>query len=228
MECCDPNSMINISKSPQPAELLKYKKSHPNPRYDGPGFTEVKDAIRKSLLAEQGFICAYCMQSLEDDPLKTKIEHWHSQKKYPKETLEYKNLLVVCMGKGSNGETHCDTAKSSFDGMGGRDLNYNPSKPEHDVERKYRYLRDGEITGDVPVLQDIEILNLNQKRLVNDRKAIWAAVQKVLDKMPGQRNRKEIEHILNTWLIPTNGRKKPYCGVAIYYLRKKLNSLSRS
>ena len=101
--------MINISKNAQPGKLIKYK-SNFGAKFDGPEFTETKKAIRTSLLKEQGFLCAYCMVSLEENPLSTKIEHWHSQKKYPAEDLEYKNMLAVCLGK-SNGETHCDTAK---------------------------------------------------------------------------------------------------------------------
>lgn len=218
--------MINISKSPQPAELLKYKKTDPYAVYDGPGFSEVKDAVRKSLLAEQGFLCAYCMGSIEDNPLKTKIEHWHSQKKYPAETLEYKNLLAVCFGQGSIGETHCDSAKSRFDDTGRRDLHFNPSRPEHDVERAFRYLGNGEISGDLPALEDIEVLNLNHKRLVNDRKAVLDALYEILNLKPGQRTKAEIETFLSRWESIGDGRKKSYCGVAIDYLRKKLRSLS--
>jgi hypothetical protein len=41
-----------------------------------------KDVLRLSLLEEQGYICAYCMRRIENNPLKTKIEHWKSREVY--------------------------------------------------------------------------------------------------------------------------------------------------
>ncbi len=212
--------MINISKYSQPGTLIKYK-STSKAKFDGPGFTETKKEIRTNLLKEQGFLCAYCMVSLEDDPLKTKIEHWHSQKKYSSEDLVYKNMLAVCLGN-SNSETHCDTAKSKYDLIGKRDLHFNPSNPQHDMNHLVRYLANGEIKGDEDFTEDIEVLNLNASRLKNDRAKIWEAVTQGLATKDGDRNKIQLQKILDQWKDKSGGRLKAYCGVAIYYLNRRL------
>ena len=55
--------MRKIVKGLRPYELAHYI-SRPDAVYDGPHFTGVKEKIRISLLAEQGHLCAYCMQRI--------------------------------------------------------------------------------------------------------------------------------------------------------------------
>jgi len=60
--------MRKITKGSQPYELAHYR-SRPDAVYDGPHFTEVKEKIRVSLLAEQGHLCAYCMQRISESAM---------------------------------------------------------------------------------------------------------------------------------------------------------------
>ena len=103
--------MIYIHKEREPEKLLAYRKTE-FADYDHMP-TEVKDAVRESLMKEQGNICAYCMRRLEVD--KTTIEHIiprnpREQEKDTKLSLDYKNMLAVC--KGNTGapfpQTTCD------------------------------------------------------------------------------------------------------------------------
>lgn len=57
-----------------------------------------KDEIRKSLLEEQHYLCAYCMRKIEDNGLKTSIEHWYPLSKDKDRALDYGNMLAVCDG----------------------------------------------------------------------------------------------------------------------------------
>lgn len=50
---------------------------------------------RKSLLEEQGYLCAYCMRRIREDK-DVKIEHYHARN--AQNELEYTNLLAVCTG----------------------------------------------------------------------------------------------------------------------------------
>ncbi|HUW07262.1 MAG TPA: hypothetical protein VMW01_13475 [Williamwhitmania sp.] len=106
--------MISIVKIKEPKELFAYR-LQPNAEYDGANFTPVKDAIRQSLLEEQGYICAYCMQRIQNDRTKMKVEHWQSQSKTPALQLDYKNMLAVCLGNQSYSynNTHCDTHRKN-------------------------------------------------------------------------------------------------------------------
>lgn len=107
-----------------------------------------KAAVKTSLVIEQGYLCAYCMQRIEDDHT-TKLEHWEDQaslkklkekgekekltKKEEKEKLEnlskifdYDNIFAVCKGSlhdNKGKQQHCDSSRSK----GNRELTLKPS-----------------------------------------------------------------------------------------------------
>jgi uncharacterized protein (TIGR02646 family) len=84
--------MKRIVKGKEPKSLLEHRlKSFAD--YDN--YPE-KDKLRESLLTEQGYICCYCMQRIDDSNMK--IEHWKSQDDYPELQLDYNNLLGACKG----------------------------------------------------------------------------------------------------------------------------------
>ena len=213
--------MIKINKKTEPQSLFDYRRT--NTTYDGPSFTSVKEDIRKQLLSEQGFLCAYCMTRINDNPLETKIEHWHSQSNYPHEQLNYKNLLLTCKGNEGRSpeEQHCDTKKGNLN------ILFNPSNPDHDIERLIEYhLDDGTIksTNHEFDKELNAILNLNHPLLKENRLSVLKAVMEILNNKKGKRNRKQIENYLRRWQIKdTSGNLQEFCGVAIYYLKKKLS-----
>ena len=221
--------MREIKKLSEPPELIAYRQL-PNAQYDGdPSFTPVKDKISQQLLTEQGYLCAYCMQRIS--PSAMKVEHWHCQDKYPEEQLNYKNLLGACLGNegAPPKDQTCDTHKAN------RDLLYNPANTGHKVNQRIRYLANGVIDADEPILKqqlgttiakERGVLNLNQSRLVQNRKAVIDAISETLARRVGSRKKGEIQRLLNHWLTPdSGGMLKPYYGVAVYRLEKKLKQL---
>lgn len=209
--------MISITKGKEPTSLLQYR-LQPNAVYDGSGFTPVKADIRTQLLKEQGYLCAYCMQRIVDNQFTTKVEHWHCQDNYPNEQLSYANLLVVCSGN-TQGSLHCDTKK------GNDDILYNPSVATHRIESKIKYSTGGKIESiEASFNQQLNnILGLNCTRLVENRKAIVDAVRQGLNKRQGTRTLDELNTLIDTWSsFDAQGYKKPYHGVALYFLKKKI------
>ena len=100
-----------------------------------------KDDLRASLVAEQGGLCCYCMQRIEADESRMKIEHWLCQEDNPAHQLDYWNLLGACqggMGKPRKLQ-HCDTFKGKLR------LSRNPADLQPPVDRDLRYLADGAI-----------------------------------------------------------------------------------
>ncbi|MGX6592812.1 hypothetical protein [Cetobacterium ceti] len=85
--------MIKISKGTPPRSFITYA-NQPGATFDHMP-TKIKDDLRKSLLKEQGYICAYCMTRLEDSPSKTKIEHFISRDEDISKELLYDNLFIV-------------------------------------------------------------------------------------------------------------------------------------
>lgn len=113
---------------------------------------------------------------------------------------------------------HCDTRK------GNRELSRNPAKPADHVERFIQYFADGRIaSNDPPFERELnEVLNLNEPRLVNNRKAV---LDGFLLSFP---TRGEIpEPQLRKWLRKWNGELdaadlEPFCQVIVYWLTKRL------
>lgn len=213
--------MISIVKGREPTSLQHYR-LQPNAVYDGSQFTPVKADIRTQLLKEQGYICAYCMQRIVDDQFTTKVEHWHCQDNYTDKQLNYPNMLAVCSGN-TQGCLHCDTKKANHD------IKYNPAEPTHHIESKIRYSMAGKIQSDeLDFNQELnDILGLNCSRLIENRKATIDAVQLKIkqNKAHGIRIKRGVNDEIKKWTsIDGDGCKKPYYGVALYFLRKKHSS----
>jgi len=78
------------------------------------------------------------------------------------------------------------------------------------------------------MLNDIETLNLNLYRLTCNRKAVIDALTDILGKKQGTRTISELTGLLIKWESKdSNNQLKPYCGVAIYYLNKRIRRISR-
>lgn len=213
--------MKAIKKGTEPKLLIKYRLNK-DAIYDGPNFTAVKNKIRASLLKEQGYICAYCMRRISADTMK--IEHWQCQANFSDLQLEYKNMLGCCNGNEGNPPAlqTCDTRKgNSF-------LSFSPANADPDIESKIAYTALGLIfSREEPFNTELnEVLNLNQTRLMNNRKAAIAALNNDLAGKKGRRTRVELEHLLAKYSTPTfDGKLKEYSGVIIYNLRKKISKV---
>lgn len=217
--------MMPIKKNSEPVELRNYR-CVPDAKYDGGQFINVKDAIRRSLASEQGYLCAYCMSRIEPEENKMKVEHWHCQDNYPDEQLDYTNMLGCCYG--NEGEPlyaqHCDTAKRN------KNIVFNPSNPDHYERLEIHYKADGTVYS---MHHDFnqqlnEVLNLNsdRHRLKANRKAVIRAIKEVLKKKSCNLTAGYINKLIKDWKSG-NGKMKGYAGVAIYFLEKKLRRMSK-
>lgn len=210
--------MIKIAKGQQPNSLLQYKQVQ-GAIYDGPNFTGVKDDIRLSLLTEQGYLCAYCMQRISEKSMK--VEHFQCQHSYPNLQLEYTNLLGCCKGNEGFGKKQqiCDTRKGSSS------LTYSPAIHANFIQRNIKFNSNGKISAN-DVVYDNEInavLNLNLKQLKDARASAWDAIEEQLNKKPGTRTRAEIQKLITRYESLNNkGKYLEYAGLILFYLRKKL------
>lgn len=222
--------MIPIHKASEPTSLVAYR-SDPDAFYNGPDckgltFTSVKQDIRVGLVKDQGYLCAYCMSRIRADNKNMKVEHWQSSTGYPQKQLDYTNLLGCCLGnKGNKFDLqHCDTRKNNDD------LRFNPASPMHYARLRIHYTFQGTIKSDDHEFNDQlnKVLNLNYSRLVENRKAVWSAVTRSLSEIKGSASQKQVEELIAEWAKKDrNGYLREYCGVALYYLNKKLQSASK-
>jgi hypothetical protein len=149
------------------------------------------------------------------------IEHFNSQFEFEELALSYDNMLASCTG-GENGDVqHCDETK------GHKLLTINPMNPVIMAQIKFDgagkiFLDDDNLTKN-----ELEgILNLNNQNLLKERKVILDVLRTQFLKKFGNKTatKQFIETALNKWET-RNGKFKPMCQVAVYYLKKKLQKV---
>ena len=206
--------MRNIAKGGEPESLTLHRMS-PHATYAN---YQAKAELRNFLVQEQRGLCCYCMRRIRKEGGGTTTEHWHPQSRYPKEQLDYKNLLATCSGI-TNGYLHCDASKAN------KNLSGNPADPQDRVEERIRYKPNGEIASDDTNF-DAEltgILNLNLPFLVNNRKAVLNGFAESLGKKgAAPLKRRELENLIKKWSGQGGGDLDEYCQVIIYWLQKRL------
>jgi len=222
--------MKHINKIPEPQSLVQHR-ANPPAFYENLS-QKAKEDLRINLLTEQGHICCYCMKRIPQKIEKNgtisyemKIEHYKCQVNYSALQLNYSNLLGSCTGNEGNPKKlqTCDTKK------GNTVITINPISTYSNCETQIKYLSNGEIHSDNTIIEKelIDVLNLNMQTLVDGRREVFEAVQKKVEnesKKYTDRNIKTryFENELQWWLARYDDKFKPYCMVAVYYLRKKI------
>ncbi len=209
--------MKKINEGLEPKEWTEYRLT---PGVDYQAIPE----LRESLLKEQGYICAYCMRRI---PVKdsnsnetSRIDHILSRTNHDNLKLNYQNMVICCPGAINNDKFHCDKSK------GEEDLIFNFD--EVFISTISYGSKDGLIksSNTTANTQMLNLLNLNHPLLKkNRRKALEGVVQSLtnLSKKNGNWKKSEIqEHIKNWDSKDHNNMFKPYCGIVIWYLSKKI------
>lgn len=127
-----------------------------------------KQAVKQSLMAEQGFLCCYCERRLTDDD--SHIEHFRPQNDPQCDPLDYGNLLCSCQNKLAKGDPrHCGNLKNGW-----FDEESLVSPLAEDCEGRFAYSGDGGIRpsdpDDGPARITIEKLGLDIRKLSDLRK----------------------------------------------------------
>ena len=200
-----------------------------------------KEYIRKSLLLEQHYLCAYCMKRIHDDPFYTTIEHWFPLSKDKERALDYNNMIGVCKGGSSvklaernKRELCCDAYK------GDEEITINPLNQEH--MKLIKYTRDGKIyTSDPTLDDDIKkklrlngVFNLDGsfkcdtstglvkgRRDAYQKSIVMIHVLAKKGKLTSSALRKQIEKIEKEEMMVE------FAGVVIFFLKKKCKTLEK-
>ena len=191
--------MILIKKGSEPNVWMRYRLTQ------GAEFRAIPE-LKDSLLKEQGYLCAYCMARIDKDHMK--VEHFKPRSRYPRLKFSYKNLLACCLGK-TQEESHCDTSK------GNAEISLSPLSPSCVDTLSYES-GTGKIKSSNPYYdRELDrILHLNTPIIKQNRlKVLQGAIQAL-------RIRKQLEKEWNP--VDKEGKRKPYCGIVIYFLEKKL------
>jgi len=205
---------------------------------------ELRDILGK----EQGFICCYCMCSIEN--IKTKIEHYQSRENNHHLEVDYKNLYLACDGEKTNCTENQDKNENIHEDCKCKhDKNYYGEKDArkikeshkkiikhcdtckgsrkikfiklNDIERYIKYKSDGTIYSDDENINEElnSLLNLNIEILKKSRLQAKKSLWRMLPKNQTWTNQR-IEKEINKY--KNRVKKAPYEGLLIYFLTKKL------
>lgn len=205
----------------------------------------LKNEVRKSLMKEQGHLCAYCMRRIPDERIletdegmsDINIEHWlprsKAQERIGNYSLDYYNMFAVCSGNEKAPDARnrkrahftCDKKKNN------QELKINPTDP--DTINMLKYSSDGIIMSTDPEInEDINNkLNLNCNvsavTLPENRKEVLETVQKDIYSQGDDKDSvlKKCKEQLEIWENETDP-KTPYIGIAIWWLKDMIKDLS--
>ena len=223
--------MIPILKGEAPRELIEAYN-----RGDSYDIFRYKDSVKEALLKEQGYLCAYCMSRIDMPKESSHIEHWIAQSTNKELDLDYKNMLAVCSGNEGNKKScshynkskeeepllHCDKRKGNLP------LKYNPSCDNSEL-LGIKYAFDGSVSSsDDEFSEQLEkVLNLNIEFLKNNRKSTLDGFQEAIKKKYKEKCIKFDKGVVEKEIALALARDKefkikPYCGIILYWLNKKL------
>ncbi|HMR86545.1 MAG TPA: TIGR02646 family protein [Saprospiraceae bacterium] len=161
------------SREIRPAESawIELKSNLPNYEEEGICYYSTKQ-LKAELLDEQGFICAFCMEKLENNS-QCSIDHLKPKSENPSEnTFDYYNLLAVCEGKNPSDKPlkedlrHCNNKKE--------DKSIEISPLEFSCEENFIFDAMGNIYSNnqenINAINTIERLGLKSPILVKKRK----------------------------------------------------------
>lgn len=163
--------MIKIIKGAEPEDWKAFKKKNPRLNYrqlnDSEKGKEVRRSLREQLLKEQKCVCCYCCKRINLD--NSLNEHIRPEDFYPKETMDYANIIVSC----SDDKKTCGPKK---------DNNYDEklfvSPLEEDCEKHFSFAPDGEIIGETDRGEyTIKLLGLDSYKLKRARAAVYQVCQ---------------------------------------------------
>lgn len=198
--------MILIEKGSEPNAWMRYRLTQ------GAEFRAIPE-LKDSLLKEQGYLCAYCMARIDKDHMK--VEHFKPQSLYPQDIFVYGNLLACCLGK-TQEKSHCDTSK------GNAEISLSPLSPSCVDTLSYESGTGKIKSSDPDYERELDCpLNLNAPIIMQNRREELQGVIQALQSVGF--NSGNIRSLLKEWnSVDKEGKRKPYCGIVIYFLEKKL------
>lgn len=196
--------------------------------------SQLKEKVKKSLINEQGKLCAYCMCRIPRSDVDVKIAPITIEHFIPRnpedgrdvgQGLDYNNLLAVCHGnRGTKGtrkikDLTCDAHRENIEFK-----KVNPCKPE--TLQSIIYTLEGKIDAtDIEVKKDlIETLNLNcpTAPLIAERKAALDGLIEDMGELEEENLQTYCEQMLENFQNEGD-EKTPYVGILIWYLQSMID-----
>jgi uncharacterized protein (TIGR02646 family) len=220
-----------IQKRQEPSEFTTWKqKANADWQPNWGNFQKPeKIIVHNALLEEQGYICCYCGQLI--DQINRHIEHFQPRTHYPELSLSYSNFLASCPGYPTDQNQQIQRPKLPQEFCGHKkDDWYEPdltvSPLDQDCASYFRYTEVGEILPTKETQKakasatTIQGLGLNHAVLMLSRKRLIDGVLQDIESLTTQ----EIQQLIDLYDRPdSSGKFTPFCSAIIYRLQDELN-----
>jgi len=195
--------MKRINKDETPLFWSNYYLHNKGIRYDNAD-EKIKLNLRQHMLGVQKNICAYCCAQINDIS-KAHNEHIKPKDLFPKLSMEYDNLVVSWTTQGK--DATCGMHKGND-----YDEKLFVSPLSEDCESHFRFEQNGKVTGISKAGEyTIELLNLNEYRLVTGRRTLIEQMMQCKD--IGK------EYIQQFYIDEIDGKLPRFVDVAEYFMR---------
>lgn len=181
--------------------------------------------VRKALLTEQSYVCAYCGRGLSEGSADSHIDHFRPRSHYNGTTgndltLDFANFVASCgPPKVRQHPSTCGDAKGSqFD----EQAHVAPWDPT--CEPRFVYGPTGVVSpaaGDAAAERMISMLALDHDSLVDERATILAMLEN--DIAAGEITAVTAQAEVDRWATIEGGRRIPFSHVAVQYLRTEFS-----
>ncbi len=198
--------MKKVNRETEPDFWIEYKRLHPNHCYMDLDKSiqgrQARQDLRNFLLQSQFGLCAYCCRRIGiEDSLN---EHIKPQAKYPKQTMDYENIIVSCRSEGST--PTCGSNKAN---------EYDEAlfvSPLEECEGHFIFYPNGQIEGIGERGQyTCDLLNLNAYELQRARRAQY--------KICMSYQNEELVH--TCFLIPDEeGKQEPFADMIQFFYER--------
>ena len=235
--------MIPIKKGAAPEGLIQLQREAANEGLSPEeAYNKLKGSlrsqVRRSLVEEQGELCAYCMCRIPRTDAAPQIKPIIMEHIIPRnpidgrdvgQGLDYENLVAVCHGnkaprseKRSSEDFTCDAHRGNIEFR-----KVNPCKPE--TLTTIFYTLDGKISAtDADVKFDlVDTLNLNcpSAPLVAERKSVLDSLIAMINMTKDDELPEYCSNVLKAFQEETT-QKTPYVGILIWYLQTMIDSFN--
>ena len=207
--------MRKINRNREPEFWIQYKHLHPGEQYadlrkskDG---SIIRREIRRYLLQSQCGLCAYCCRKIEIDG--SLNEHIKPQASYPKQSMNYDNLIVSCKTEGVDATCGARKGNKFEEGLFVSPL-------QEDCEEKFVFYPNGQIEGvDEAGEYTSQVLNLNAYELQRARRAQYKVCASYHD----------AGIVQSCFLVPTeDGQMEPFADMVQYFYERGHFAIERS
>lgn len=174
---------------------------------------DIKRAVMKALLEEQGYVCCYCERDIEAG--RAHVEHLEPKTRVPERDVDFTNLMACCERESAPSQLHCGHRKQE------RPLKVHPLLPN--CREFFVFTGNGEVfpvedpSRKLAAEESIRILGLGVSSLVARRRSAITGITQVMASITSREDALRI--LAGIDARDSQGKNKPFASAILGVLQ---------